>query len=457
MKLFPRLTLLSIVIALCTITFSSAGVSAGEVRLAHSPFGLFYVGKRYVGRASDLNAYYVRGIIDWGRMEPKKGVYNFKKLDRGIKAAGRNNLHVVLLVRALSSWGGTGNKAGWNRHARHTIRKAGPPRDMGGWKDFLRALVDRYDGDGRNDAPGLKIPVKYWQIENEWMQQWNGTPREYMDFLKASYDVIKKEDPSASVISGGLTLTENAAMVNGFIKGAMDVGGARRRRTVTREDILRAGLYKKRVKPKFDVFFDRGADSFDILDFHSYTTDPYIIQGQVEWIKSMMKKRGYDKPIWSLEHAGPFFDYTEARHSAQVVKRYMIALDSGVEAVFWSSLVPAGGVNFARLALQDKGGDKKPAYYTYRLMAGKLSRASSFKRMDMGNKNIFLYRFNVEGKSVYVGWARKGTATLSLPWGAQVGKVTHIVVRGERAEIETIHAKGHNLKVTLTDLPVFIE
>ncbi len=457
MRLFSGLSRLSGLVVLCAVVLSAPWCSAGEVRLEHSPFGLFYVGRKYVGRAAELNASYVRGIIDWGRMEPEKGVYNFKKLDRAVKAVGRENLHAVLLVRALSSWGGTGSKAGWNKHGKHTVRKAGVPGDMEGWKDFLRTLVDRYDGDGRNDMPGLNQPVKYWQIENEWLQQWKGTPQEYMGFLKASYDVIKKEDPSASVISGGLTLTENAAMVDGFIKGSMEVGGARGQRTVTREKILRGGRYEKNVKAKFDVFFDKGADSFDIVDFHSYTADPYLVRGQAEWVRSMMKKRGYDKPIWSLEHAGPYLDYSESAHSAQVVQRYMIALESGVETICWSSLVPAGNAHFVRLALQDRKGNKKPAYFTYALMTGKLKDATAFVRMDMGDKNIYLYRFTGQGKAVYVGWVRSGSKTISLPWDAPAGKVTHIIVRGENAKSERISAAKHTLKVPLTELPVFFE
>jgi hypothetical protein len=456
-SLLSLVSLLAVVISVVTLPSSAAWGGADEVRLARSPFGLFYVGRRYVDRARDLNAAYVRGIVDWGTLEPKKGVFRFKKLDVAVKAAGRNNLQVVLLVRALSTWGGRGSKPGWDKKGRHTVRKASVPRDMEGWKDFLRALVDRYDGDGRNDMPGLEVPIKFWQIENEWLLQWSGTAEEYMDFLKASYDVIKAEDPSASVISGALTMTENAAMAEGFIKGSMEAGGPRNRKTLTREKILKAGLYQRRLKPKFDTFFDKGADSFDILDFHSYTKSPYIITGQVAWIKSMMEKRGYTKPLWSLEHAGPFFDYTVEAHSAQVVQRYMLALESGVEVVFWSSLVPAGNQNFFRLALQGRKGVKRPAYFTYKLMTGKLKDATSFRRIETGDEYVFLYRFTVPRGALYVGWARGGSKSVTIPWEGGSAQLTHVVVSGERAETERIGADKGILKVTLTELPVFID
>ena len=41
------------------------------------------------------------------------------------------------------------------------------PCSMDNYKNFLTKLVDRYDGDGINDMPGLTKPIKHWQIMNE--------------------------------------------------------------------------------------------------------------------------------------------------------------------------------------------------------------------------------------------------------------------------------------------------
>ena len=38
---------------------------------------------------------------------------------------------------------------------------------MDDYKNFLIKLVDRYDGDGLNDMPGLTKPIKYWDVMNE--------------------------------------------------------------------------------------------------------------------------------------------------------------------------------------------------------------------------------------------------------------------------------------------------
>ena len=55
------------------------------------------------------------------------------------------------------------------------------------YQDFVKQLVERYDGDGIDDMPGLKNPIKYWQIDNEppfWQLGQNdklsGSPMEWM-------------------------------------------------------------------------------------------------------------------------------------------------------------------------------------------------------------------------------------------------------------------------------------
>ncbi|MGQ9576341.1 MAG: hypothetical protein ACUVUC_13585 [Thermoguttaceae bacterium] len=32
---------------------------------------------------------------------------------------------------------------------------------------FVKAVVERYDGDGVDDMTGLNVPIRYWQFENE--------------------------------------------------------------------------------------------------------------------------------------------------------------------------------------------------------------------------------------------------------------------------------------------------
>src|SRR3990170_622709 len=41
------------------------------------------------------------------------------------------------------------------------------PVDSAKYQAFVRATVERYDGDGMGEMPGLLVPIRYWQVDNE--------------------------------------------------------------------------------------------------------------------------------------------------------------------------------------------------------------------------------------------------------------------------------------------------
>lgn len=81
---------------------------------------------------------------------------------------------------------------------------------MGDYREFLKKFVERYDGDGIDDMPGLRYPVKYWEIVNEpglqgdELKFFHGTSQEYLEILKTSYEVIKEVDEDAKIVMGGM-------------------------------------------------------------------------------------------------------------------------------------------------------------------------------------------------------------------------------------------------------------
>ncbi len=81
---------------------------------------------------------------------------------------------------------------------------------------FVRNIVERYDGDGDEDAEGSPR-IAIWQIGNEpnhW-ETWAGTPAEYATYLSVGYNAIKAADPTALVATGGLyVLDGQSAQLN---------------------------------------------------------------------------------------------------------------------------------------------------------------------------------------------------------------------------------------------------
>jgi len=71
-------------------------------------------------------------------------------------------------------------------------------KDMERYLKWLKVMVERYDGDGVEDMPGLKYPVLYYEVLNEPIQH---NPEEevekYVYILKKSYEAIKEANSSA--------------------------------------------------------------------------------------------------------------------------------------------------------------------------------------------------------------------------------------------------------------------
>jgi hypothetical protein len=80
---------------------------------------------------------------------------------------------------------------------------------MAAYANFVSKLVERYDGDGSDDMPGLTVPIKHWELMNEPEFQtdivyFQGTPAEYAEVLEATYNAVKQADPEAYIVQGGM-------------------------------------------------------------------------------------------------------------------------------------------------------------------------------------------------------------------------------------------------------------
>ncbi|MFQ6007745.1 MAG: hypothetical protein ACE5K8_02220, partial [Candidatus Zixiibacteriota bacterium] len=76
------------------------------------------------------------------------------------------------------------------------------PIDSAKYCDFVKATVERYDGDSLSDMPGLTNPIKYWQVGNEPNDQVTG---DFADLQRMTYVAIKDACPDCQVLIGGAT------------------------------------------------------------------------------------------------------------------------------------------------------------------------------------------------------------------------------------------------------------
>lgn len=130
----------------------------------------------------DLVEPVVGGSFDWNASLGGEGVFG---------AASANGVHYLGVFHE-----GSGPKALPGRGA---LRN--PLESLPAWQRFVRAAVERYDGDGIDDAPG-GIVVKHWQVGNE-TGGWSATgrtPSEYVRWFEAAAAAVRAADPEARLV-----------------------------------------------------------------------------------------------------------------------------------------------------------------------------------------------------------------------------------------------------------------
>lgn len=186
----------------------------------------------------------------------------------------------------------------------------GNPADWMAYKKWVKSLVERYDGDGKEDMPGLEIPIKYWEVMNE-PDLTSPEPEPRLDFYTedaAAYatlliktsEAIKEADPKAKVLIAGAA------------------GG--------NDEFL--SFYR-------DVFKNKEAVSaFDIANVHCISNDSFD-SFNVEPYQKMLKEMGIDKPIWVTEAEAMISDDPDI-NATQTYESTKKALEFGAEKIFFT-------------------------------------------------------------------------------------------------------------------------
>lgn len=138
--------------------------------------------------AARTGASWLRVFIDWSRVEPMPGAFDWGYVDHWINGA---------LARGIKVLGLIGYSPDWARAP--GVYFTGPPVDPKIYASFVSTVVKRY-GDR----------VTNWEIWNEpnlplfWGFQDNRVAG-YTEILKAAYPAVKAVQPHSTVLAGGLS------------------------------------------------------------------------------------------------------------------------------------------------------------------------------------------------------------------------------------------------------------
>ncbi|MFQ6122808.1 MAG: hypothetical protein ACE5LA_07125 [Dehalococcoidales bacterium] len=108
------------------------------------------------------------GPFSWHPVEPEKGRYVFTKSDRYVREAQERGIQILATIWPFVDWDQDYWKSqpGWqpSRGFEQELPTSRyKPHDTEAYQRFVKRLVERYDGDGQDDIPGLLYPIKYWE------------------------------------------------------------------------------------------------------------------------------------------------------------------------------------------------------------------------------------------------------------------------------------------------------
>jgi len=234
------------------------------------------------------------GPFVWNNIEKEKGIFSWDKADKYVTYAQNHNQKTIATIWPYSNWEQKSckRKKGRSPFGKRFTKYLSKPCSMENYKTFLLALVDRYDGDGQNDMPGLTKPIIHWEIMNEpeFRMFFKGTEDEFVEIFNFSSKLIKSKQKDAVIIMAGA-----------------------------------AGMFPE-SKKFWKSALPKIKDHFDIANMH-HITPPDGKCDKDFWVSEfseLLQTLNIDKPIW----------VTEAMTGVcRVIPTYINAFASGAEVI----------------------------------------------------------------------------------------------------------------------------
>ncbi|MFG0330440.1 MAG: hypothetical protein ACF8PN_11135 [Phycisphaerales bacterium] len=389
-------------------TGRSAGDSAIVVGGAQPRVGLHATGGN-VQLITGTNVQFIRRIVQWGGVEKSPGKYNIAEADRLIREYGNGGIQVVPTLRSNAP-AFVRNEIGDDREG-GGFSESAYPKDMNQWLRYVSAMVERYDGDGQKDMPGLRVPIKYWQIENEWLHQWKDTDESFQEFFRRTAETIREADPEAKIIGPGFTNVHRFALADDIdprqsLPDGSPLADTQKEYTKSQARSARdrrGGAYQRALS-----FLRQSAKHADILDIHLYTTGPDDVRYSMEWLRRAMRDAGVQMPVWSLEYAMPFYGFSDQRYNELMAAGLAVGFAEGLERLFLSHLIAVPNQHFSHLILVDKQTNRPTtAYYNFAQTVKAIDGFASVKSQSQGD--IEQYTFQMpDGSEVVIAWNESG-------------------------------------------------
>jgi hypothetical protein len=490
-----------------TNTFNNMlGINAFEWDFLQDPKNPNDVSKIYEPKMDIIKSFGgFRHYLDWQKIEPKRGSFTFNPVNNGgwnldviYQRCKQENIDVLVCIKGCPDWlletyplnlrdgenipmpfgAKRDDPVSYVEQAKAAFQFAAR---YGSNKNVNPALVSvdskpRWTNDPIN-MPKIGLDyIKYIECDNERDKWWKGdkahqTAEEYAANLSAFYDGdqgrlgkgvgVKTADPSIKVVMAGLAKPD-PNYVQAMINWCRVHRGYKADGSVNLcFDVINYHYYSSNAKPGST---DMGTEGVaPELSQAGQIADTFVALGKRYHLPVWITEAGYDVNQGSPLKAIPIGNKTALQTQADwILRTSLLYARHGINKVFYYELFDdnsANPVQFASSGLADKTplAHRPSANYVYQakhLLGGYTYKGTinNFPLVDVyrnGSKTMYVLSIpDEQGKT--------GICTLNLGNGTKA-MVYHLNPSGINLQQNMETASDHNLKVKVSETPVFVE
>lgn len=310
----------------------------------------------------------------WRKVETRRGVYDFSKLDRLVAAARADGIRDITYVfGSTPAWAARDSKPGLFGPG-----VASPPRHLSDFTDFAAALATRYKG--RITA------YEMWNEADLTASFWNGGPALMARMTARAYRAIKARDRGAIVVSASTT-TRILSSYNAFFP-----------------------TYLKKLRK-------RGwpVDAFAVHSYPLRNGGPVQRQAQLRMVRADLARAGAPvRPLWDTEvNYGLQGDATlhiGGRKAASYVARtFLDSIRFGVAKTYWYTWQPYA--SYLGITVYQGQPGAVALERVGQWTAGSRWRGCTSRR------TVVSCTFGTGGAATSVQWTEHGKADVEVPAG----------------------------------------
>ena len=411
-------------------------------------------------------------IYSWRFVNPANNSYDWSKWDLLVQSAGLNNITILASIgNGTPQWAnGTTN---WRAKPTDLWTD---PWETTAWYKYVYNFVERYDGDGHNDMPGLLRPLKYFELWNEpdLRQGWNcdpisnpcppnippahqfdGSVQDYIRLSAVGYAAAKAANPNVIIVGPATAQTAGGASLTGGVYNQTYF-------IWTWEEWKAAG----------------GLNYVDRVSFTRYPDQPdWDAQNYMDLIFTFADANRGGKPVWLTETGWSGSSTDSAQTKASNFARFTFQAWSRpyVERFFWYSYhEPQYGPQTNNFPANDSaakafitttynegsytavGVEPDPYFHPiYRAAEVLLDVFSPFNGNDhpvdvSPNDQVRVYRFDKDGQSYWAAWLKATSGSLNVSINTDGRQTRKISLFGDDLGI---FPGG---EITLGPLPIYL-